>query len=242
LAGLTFHEIAHMYFPFYMGTNERKYAWMDEGWATLWPEEIIYRYDTLFDYMGDLVTKYLQFAGTEYDIPLCIPSSVVNPPAYRSASYYRSALAYHFLEDALGKAAYKSALGSYITRWKEKHPLPQDFFNTMAQSTGKNLDWYLKPWFYELAYPDLQLVSAVPRDKEILVTVKNKGGLPLPVSLMVINTDGRHANFYWSCSLWETNRGEITLKIPDEGNHAVILLGNRHIPDIRPEDNVIVLK
>ena len=87
--GLTFHEIAHNYFPFIMGINERKYAWMDEGWATFLPRETIERYDTGADYQKKLVKRYLATAGGETDIPPIVPTAVISGyyPSVRTASY-----------------------------------------------------------------------------------------------------------------------------------------------------------
>ncbi|MCB0745651.1 MAG: peptidase, partial [Ignavibacteriae bacterium] len=67
--GLIFHEISHNYFPFMMGTNERKYAWMDEGWAAFYPTEIVDRYSPHYDYLSNRVRNYERNAGNESELP-----------------------------------------------------------------------------------------------------------------------------------------------------------------------------
>ncbi|MDX1702526.1 MAG: M1 family metallopeptidase, partial [Melioribacteraceae bacterium] len=72
--GLIFHEIAHNYFPFMMGTNERKYAWMDEGWAAFLPTELVQYYDPDYDYHENRIRSFERYSGYESDLPLVVPS------------------------------------------------------------------------------------------------------------------------------------------------------------------------
>jgi hypothetical protein len=242
LAELTFHEISHSYFPFYMGINERKYAWMDEGWATMLSADFISSYhDSTTDLFSGIVHNYLQAAGTEYDVPPIIPSCILNSPSYRYAAYSRPALAYSFLRDALGKEMFSFALKSYILNWNGRHPVPQDFFNIYNTEVGEDLDWFWKPWFYEIAGPDLLILQASLHGKKMKVLVKNSGGLPLPVDIHVQYAGQPEGSFYYPCSIWKKGDRVISLTFPVSGKPLAILLGNEHIPDIRPDDNIYML-
>ncbi|NOX47338.1 MAG: M1 family metallopeptidase [Chlorobi bacterium] len=96
LAGLVFHEISHNYFPFFMGPNERKYAFMDEGWAAFLPGDIIEEYKPGSDYFSRQVQGYAHMAGQEVELPLMIPTFQHNNwSSSRTAAYTRPAVAYH---------------------------------------------------------------------------------------------------------------------------------------------------
>lgn len=238
LAGLTFHEIAHTYFPFYMGINERKYAWMDEGWASLLPTELVDRIDPTYGYWAREVNAYMRNAGSEFDTPLIIPSAVLNNPAYRAASYYRPAMAYNFLRDAMGKERFVKGLKEYIRVWNGKHPIPYDFFGMMDRAAGESLNWFWKPWFFETAYPDLKIASVQLRGRTLEVEVENTGGLPLTVKLVCKDASGRVQEISKSCTCWKGNTEKMVLKLMVDEMPVEVRLGDVSIPDITPADNV----
>lgn len=241
ITGLTFHEIAHTYFPFFMGINERKYAWMDEGWATFSPVDVVDRYDNTYDYDAHVVTNYLSQACTEYNVPLMVNSSMLNSPSYRGASYYRSAMAYKFLQDALGPELFLKSLQEFIHQWNGKHPLPADFFNIFGAIAGKDLHWFWDPWFYEIKCPDLRIGAIKKSGKHISIGIENTGGLPLPVHLRIENLEGSVQEFYATCAIWEDGNTYKTIKIRREGLPVKIYLGDVHTPDIQPADNVKII-
>ncbi len=150
-AALTiFHEIAHSYFPFYLGTNERKYAWMDEGWAAFLPLGFSKEYFPDYPYDTRSISSFENINGKEREATLMTLSySIGDYDSYRNHAYVRPALAYYFLQDALGDSLFKLALHEYMNRWNGKHPLPYDFFNTFNNVTGEDLNWFFDPWFYQ---------------------------------------------------------------------------------------------
>jgi hypothetical protein len=238
LAGLTFHEIAHTYFPFYMGINERKYAWMDEGWASLLPTELVDRVDPSYRYWEREVISYMRNAGSEFDTPLIIPSVALNNPSYRASSYYRSAMAYYYLRDAMGKERFVKGLQEYIRVWNGKHPIPYDFFGMMDQANGESLNWFWNPWFFETAYPDLKISSVRLTGRTLQVEVENTGGLPLPVKLTLKDNGGRVQEVLQSCTCWKGAVKKTVLKLMVKEMPAEVSLGDVSIPDMAPADNV----
>ena len=237
--GLTFHEIAHNYFPFIMGINERKYAWMDEGWATFLPKVTIERYDTGADYQKRLIKRYLDAAGKETDVPPIIPTAVIsaNYQSVRTASYYRPALAYEVLQNILGSDEFQKAIHEYVIRWKGKHPLPWDFFNTIENITGKNLSWFWKPWFLEYGYPDLGLGKIQKRGINTSILVKKIGNMPVPVYLTLIFDDGEAEHIEKSATVWENNNQSVEIVIQSNKSVSEIQLGNDQIPDVDRTNN-----
>ncbi|MDY0075881.1 MAG: M1 family metallopeptidase [Bacteroidales bacterium] len=238
--GLTFHEIAHSYMPFYMGTNEKKYAWMDEGWASIWPQVMV---DSLFPdygYLERLVSGYSQNAGYENDIPPMVPNHLLasDYSSLRMASYTRPALAYAFLQDALGPAVFKKALHHYMVNWAGKHPLPTDFFISMEAASGRDLSWFFYPWFYANAHPDLSL-QKITADNQIVI--ENIGGLPLPVCIEVFYEDETSQLICEPTSVWESNNARYLIALSPDKKIREVVLGHELIPDVNTNNNHIIL-
>ena len=138
------HEIAHTYFPFYMGTNESYYAFMDEGWATTF-ELLI---GTAENGKAKADEFYKQFRVNRWthgphakEQPIITPSPNVTFGGGNNA-YGKPSLSYLALKDMLGDELFKKALHTYMTNWNSKHPIPWDYFNSMKSGSGKNLDWF----------------------------------------------------------------------------------------------------
>ena len=105
--GLTSHESAHQYFPFYMGTNEQKYAWMDEGWAVFLPADLELKLLHDRRRIEREAENFSISAGTENDIPLFVTTDNMSYRPYRMASYTRPGLSYLFLREVLGDVKFK---------------------------------------------------------------------------------------------------------------------------------------
>ncbi len=238
--GLAFHEIAHTYMPFYMGINEKKYAWMDEGWASIWPQVMS---DSLFPdrkYLQYLVKRYQDGAGKENDVPLITPSYLLGADygSLRMSSYNRSSMAYAFLQDALGPQEFKKALHFYMVNWAGKHPIPTDFFTAFETSSGQELDWFFKPWFFNLAYAD-QAVVKLTKDNRIVID--NIGGLPMPVCLEVTYTDGTKQSVCEPTSVWKINPKTVVIAFDHQKPIREVVLGSDIIPDVNPSNNHLLI-
>lgn len=239
---VTSHEISHTYFPFYMGINERKYAWMDEGWATMLPCGIQSRLAPGYDPVSRNAQSYSEGAGREYEQPCIVPSYILKAPAYRYASYRRPGAAYNILKDMLGDDVFKKTLHEYIRRWNGKHPMPFDFFFTFNDVAG-NLDWFWKPWFFEHKYPDLSLSYKIADNGESEVSIKNKSGMPVPVKVKAIYADGSEEIIYdKTAKQWSEGNVELKAEFKPKGKLVKLELGNPQIPDVNTTDNIVNVK
>jgi Aminopeptidase N len=233
---VTFHEICHTYTPFFMGTNEKKYAWMDEGFAELFPSVMT---DSLFkgnNYLLDVIKSYEKSCGTDLDLPLMVPSylEAADYKAYRLSAYIKPAVALVYLQDALGSERFRLALQYYMITWKGKHPLPLDFFNCMSVAANEDLSWYIKPWFCDWAYPDLA-VSKLTNDNNVVV--ENVGGLPLPITLKVEYKNGISAIYNKDTSIWKYDSKTVVLVLPENGEIKSVEIICDYIPDINHLNN-----
>jgi hypothetical protein len=237
---VTSHEISHTYFPFFMGINERKYAWMDEGWATMLPFDFQSSEAPGYDPRARNSSSFSELAGKESDIPPIVLSYELRNPSYRTASYRRPGAAYDFLRGMLGDELFKSCLIGFMNKWNGKHPLPYDFFFDFNKTSGQNLDWFFKPWFFELKYPDLSLELINANETNAKVKVVNKGGLPLPVQINLYYLDGQKEKVYdASAKIWEKGNSYIDLNLELKKKISKIELGSPQIPDVNLNDNSV---
>lgn len=230
---LTDHEIFHTMFPFYMGINETKYGWMDEGWATIGEWLITPMIDaSVVDDYG--VDRYEQSAGTEADSPIStLTTQLAGLPLFTN-SYPKPAMGYLFVKDMLGEDLFYKALHHYIETWHGKHPLPLDFFNCMNEGAGKNMNWFWKAWFYEDGVPNLAIAEVTIKQ----IIIESKGSKPVPIDLTVQYADGSSEAIHRSIAVWE--KGNRTVNIPFAPKKEVvkITLGSTYVPDVDKKDNV----
>jgi hypothetical protein len=238
---LTDHEIFHTMFPFYMGINETKYAWMDEGWATIGEWIISPLIDTsIVDTYG--VARYAAASGTEVDLPITTLSALQSGPAYFINSYPKPAMGYLYVKEMLGDEVFHKALHNYIRNWNGKHPMPYDFFTSMNEGAGRNLNWFWKRWFFDSGYPDLAITSVSKKGNTSNVLVTSKGTKPVPVVLTVNYADGTKQVIRKDISVWERGNSTVLISFSSAKTIQTIKLGDAHVPDKNNEDNVYEIK
>ena len=238
---LTAHEMAHQYFPFFVGTNERKYAFMDEGWAVFLPFRIMENLTGFNSRLARNVSVYQENAGTEDDIPEIIPSTSQGYTAYRSSAYDRSSIAYEILYDMLGDDLFIQALQEFINRWKGKHPIPYDFYFTFNEVTGQNLDWFWKPWFFEIGYPDLAIDKVNVQEGKATVKIEKLGNIPVPIKLTVYYEDDSSEMIYFKADVWKNSDRTFVTEVILSGILKEIKLGDINIPDSNTENNLYLV-
>jgi hypothetical protein len=233
---VTTHEIAHMYFPFYVGINETRYAWMDEGMAYFLPLDLQIELSN-YDHRTRAVVGFSRWAGNEMDIPMILPSILSRDPNLSFLSYYKSSTAYEMLQSALGKELFAKGLKEFINRWNGKHPTPWDFFYTFEDVAQKDLSWFWKPWFFESQIPDLAIKDFKVENGQAKVLIENVGNLPVPIDLTFTMEDGSKTNYSESCSVWEKNDNEAWVSTNVAGNVKYVELLNKNIPDANASNN-----
>jgi hypothetical protein len=233
---LTAHEAAHSYFPFYMGINEKKYAWMDEGMAVMLPIKFQSQVENS-DPVSRNANGYASFSGREMEIPLIVPSILLRGSSYRVASYQRPGLAYYYLQDFLGRDTFRKALQEYMRRWNGKHPIPYDFFNTFNNYLGRDLSWFWKPWFFEFGFPDLAIKSYHLKNNLLEIEVEKIGNIPVPIKLTLLKDSESVKEIYNAADVWSSGKKIVKIKLNNPGDFDKIVLGDTQIPDVNKENN-----
>jgi len=235
------HEIAHTYMPFYMGINETRYGFMDEGWATT------------FEYLVGVADMgkaretefYKQFRVNGWagdpspleDIPIITPGDVLKGAAYGNNAYGKPSLGYLAAKDLLGDELFRRALHAYMDRWHGKHPIPWDFFNTFDNVTGRNLDWFWNAWFFGNGYIDLGVGSVTRAGGGYAVVIDNVGGMPAPVDLRLTYADGSTETLHQTPAIWQANPRQATVTVSTGKVLRSLDLDGGIFVDAHPADN-----
>ncbi|MBO0356514.1 M1 family metallopeptidase [Hymenobacter sp. BT186] len=238
---LTDHEVFHTMFPFYMGTNETKYGWMDEGWATIgeWIVSGLIKPGFEDDYG---VEPYARGSAQEFDVPVTTLSTLQNGTAFFLNSYPKPALGYLYVKDLLGDELFTKALHTYIRNWHGKHPMPYDFFNSMNTGAGQNLNWFWQRWFFDDGYPDLSITSVSKTSTGYNVLVTAKGTKPVPVDLTVTFADGKTEKIHRTVAVWQAGNTTVTVPVATKQTVRKVVLGSTYVPDKHKADNTFEVK
>ena len=161
LIGVIIHEIGHIYFPMTVNSDERQWTWMDEGINSFLEYLTEFEWEEKFPAYGndenvlDSITDYMR---SENQVPIMTNSDSVlrlGPNAYSKPTAALTVLR----ETVMGRELFDFAFKEYSQRWKFKRPTPSDFFRTMEDASGVDLDWFWRGWFYSTDHVDIALTS-----------------------------------------------------------------------------------
>ncbi|QSB28421.1 M1 family metallopeptidase [Flavobacterium sp. CLA17] len=231
------HEVAHTYFPFYMGINETRYAFMDEGWATTF-EYLIGTAEHGKEaadkfYKQFRVAQYINDPSTEEDQPIISMSTQVSGPGYGNNSYGKASLSYIALKDLLGDDLFKKSLHAYMDNWNGKHPIPWDYFNSINTASGKNLNWFFNNWFFTNNYIDLSVKSADAK----AISIENVGGFAIPFEVNIVYADDTKESLHQTPAIWEKNQKVTTITLKSKKQIKEITVDNGIFLDATPVNN-----
>jgi Peptidase family M1 domain len=237
------HEILHTWFPFYMGINEQRYGFMDEGWTTAF-ENLIGRAtvgeelaDTLFKEFR--IQSWIEEPGFDADLPIITPGDSATGDGFGDNQYGKAALGYLALKDMLGDAEFKKCLHEFINRWNGKHPLPWDMFNTFNDASKKDLNWFFNNWFFTNGYIDLKIAGIQPTGMNYKLQVENVGGFAAPFDIQVVYEDGSKDSFHQTPNVWAKNQKVANVEFIAKKRPKSIVLDGGIFMDADPTDNAI---
>lgn len=240
------HEIAHTYMPFYMGINETRYGFMDEGWATTFELLLAKEHMSVEKaeefYKQFRVYGWIEDPSADQDIPIITPANVLTGNGYGNNMYGKASLGYLAVKDLLGDVIFKKCLHEYMARWNGKHPLPWDFFNTFNNVSGQNLNWFWNNWFFTNGYIDLSVTGATKTPNGYSVKLKNIGGFAAPVDIIAVYIDGSTDRFHQTPLIWQKNQQEAIVSINTKKKIKSLSLEGRIFVDADTQNNILILK
>ena len=247
LWGVTDHEFGHNWFPMVVGSNEREHAWMDEGFNTF-----INGYSTENFNDGEYqprrtssrgITNWMTGPRAE---PITTAPDQIQNGNLGILAYYKPALGLRMLREAVvGPELFDEAFKEYIERWKYKHPSPNDFFNTMEDVTGYDLDWFWRGWFtttwtLDQAVDSVKYIEEDP-SKGALISISNRQKMVMPVALEITLEDGVTERVELPAQVWK-NGNTWTMMYPSEKPITKVLIDpDELMPDIDSANNEWVI-
>ena len=244
LFGVTDHEFGHTWFPMIVGSNERKYGWMDEGFNTF----INSLADDDFnkgEYKGEkmnmeVMSRYMFGDRTE---PILSTPDALREANIGNALYGKPGYGLELLRnEILGPNRFDYAFKEYIKRWAFKHPTPTDFFRSMDNAAGENLSWFWKAWFVE-NYKFNQSIVAVnyqnnKPEEGAVVTITNLEQMALPINISYETKSGKKGTLKLPVEVWN-NTNTWKVKLPtNEELKKVELDAEKVFPDIDFTNNI----
>jgi hypothetical protein len=203
---ISVHEVGHSWFPMIVGSNERRSAWMDEGFNTFID---VYASDAFNkgEYAPKRDSEYAEHGGNPADeiLPILADTSAptITMPADLITEKYRHAISYFkpafglvlLREQILGRPRFDEAFRRYISSWAYKHPAPSDFFRLMSSEAGEDLSWFWRGWFFANEKLDFSVTKAAYVDgdfhKGLHIEIAAREKLVLPAIVEVDFADGR---------------------------------------------------
>jgi hypothetical protein len=236
------HEIGQNWFPMIVGSNERKYMWQDEGFNTFINDYAAKEFNNgeYFDARELYAQSILQQYKSSKD-PLMTPPEAIGLNDY-GQYYVKTALGLKILRNVvLGADRFDYAFNQYIKNWAMKHPTPYDFFRTMNNAAGEDLNWFWKEWFFTTWKLD-QSIEGVKYENDdstngALITIVNKGKMAMPVDLKITLSNGRSEVIQLPVNIWQRG-GVWTFKFPSKLSvKSIVIDPNGELPDADLRNN-----
>jgi hypothetical protein len=242
--GVIDHEFGHTWFPMIVGSNERKYGWMDEGFNTF----INGLSNDAFN-NGEYKNAPLDMhANARFMGSPGVESIMLSPDGMKERNiglnlYYKPSWGLKILrEQVLGSDRFDYAFQNYIKHWAFKHPTPFDFFRSMDNGAGEDLSWFWRGWFLESWKMDQAITSVAPAKKNGVadgynIVVANLEKMPMPVILQITTASGKKDIVKLPVDVWMRNSSWIVHYPTTEEVVSVVLDPDKVLPDVNPDNN-----
>ena len=225
------HEHGHEWYPMLVGSNERRYAWMDEGFNTYinaFSNEL--RTPTKSAWPA-MVANWKTAQDQGVAAPLMTPPDRIDRTALGAIGYRKPAAVLLTLRNhVVGRDMFDRAFREYTRRWAFKHPTPADFFRTVENVTGRDLSWYWRSFFYTNDVLDLGVdgVTNATADGQTVasIVVQRHTSIPFPIIMRLRLADGGTQDVTIPVDIWSTS-DRVTAELPVKSN----VVGVRLWPD-----------
>jgi hypothetical protein len=201
-AGTIAHEVIHMWFPMLVGSNEKRYAWQDEGFTSFWTT--LCRDDFLQRSNGPRrdVLGYGNMVARGGDVVCMRHADAYGSDNFGFASYSKPAAILHQLRGLLGDETFFAAFRRYAADWAWKHPYPYDFFRTFSDVAGQDLEPYFRTWLFEAWRLDHAIAAVEVKDGATRVLLRDRGRAVHPCIVEATFADGSKARQMVPATTW----------------------------------------
>ncbi|PWN63101.1 M1 family peptidase [Chryseobacterium phosphatilyticum] len=243
LWGVTDHEFGHTWFPMIVGSNERVFGWMDEGFNTFINELSTKAFNNGEYYSKEKVSRAQSYMMNDNAAePIMVGADNMKERSIGPLLYFKPGVGMGILREAiLGPEKFDKAFRTYINRWAFKHPTPWDFFHTMENVSGEELNWFWRGWFFnkwkiDQAVKEVKYVNGDFKNGA-RITVENLGQLPMPTTVQIKFKDGTTNTVKLPIEVWKRN-AEWTFKVDSKKEiDQVSLDPDAVVPDVNMKNN-----
>lgn len=216
MIGVVIHEVGHNFFPMIVNSDERQWAWMDEGFDSFLSYIAQQKWDSTIAWprsAGRFLVPFLREPKENNEPIMTYPDNAL---AYPVSSYHKPATGLNILrETIMGHEKFDTAFKTYATRWAFKHPTPADFFRTMEDASAEDLDWFWRGWFYttdvcDISIDTVKFYTTGEGNYFYQVEMSNKGGLVMPVIIQFNYEDGTSEVIRIPAQVWRHNESRLT--------------------------------
>ncbi len=235
------HEIGHMWYPMIVGSDERRYPWMDEGFNTfinIFSEEGYFKRDDTRRRRGEGMFVLMNDQASTAQPIMTYANRFRTDGNLGALAYIKPAMGLYVLRSkVLGAEVFDAAFREYTRRWAFKHPQPADFFRTIEDVTGQDLDWFWRGWFYTTAALDQAVESVTQRAGQVSVVIRNGGQLVLPVELTLTYGDGTTEVRRFPVEIWYKGDKYTAVVATDKTVTAAQVNADGQFPDVNPRND-----
>lgn len=242
LWGVTNHEFGHNWFPMIVGSNERKFAWMDEGFNTFINGVDTKDFNNGEYYRPQNYQSAAKMVLSDQSERLINFPDVIQARQLGNTAYYKPAMGLDLLRNnILGQERFDFAFKQYIKNWAFKHPTPNDFFRSIENGSGEDLTWFWRGWFLNKWKIDQAVKSVTYSNSDsklALITIANLEKLPMPVDIAITEAGGKTDTLHLPVEIWQRG-GTWTFSHKVDNNITKVEIDPLHqMPDVNPANNV----
>ena len=242
---VTAHELGHMWLPMIVGTDERRHAWMDEGMTSFNENQSRKEFFPGEDSEDSDREGYLEVARAGEEGEMMRWTDHHYPGRAGTASYSKPSTVHAALQGLLGEDAFLAAYREYVRRWAYKHPTPWDFFHTIEDVTGRDLEWFWRAWYYETWTLDQAVLDVRPEASGdgagggTDIVIRDLGLVPMPARVQVTRENGEVLDLEVSVDTWLSGETEAVLTVPAGSPIMRVEIDpERLFPDVDRDNNV----
>jgi hypothetical protein len=239
------HEFGHTWFPMIVGSNERLHGWMDEGFNTF--INSLSKVAFFTTQKKHLTRPDMHSLGGAYTAkgraPILTAPGNMRESDIGTLKYKKPSVGLIMLrETILGEERFDRAFKTYIERWAFKHPTPQDFFRTMEDVSGEDLQWFWRGWFVnnwrlDVAIRGVKYIDGNPA-KGALIEIENIGQMAMPTIIEITTLSGKKEKIKLPIEIWERNVSWQYKYQSTEEIESVVYDPDKVLPDYNEKNNV----
>ncbi|NRS88831.1 hypothetical protein HNQ02_001749 [Flavobacterium sp. 7E] len=244
LWGVTDHEFGHNWFPMIVGSNERLFGWMDEGFNTFINSlsSVDFNNGEYKTPASDLHKLADRYTNAELETVMSSPDNMQEGNIGLLCYAKPSSGLVILREQVLGEERFDMAFKTYVQRWAFKHPTPDDFFRTMENVAGEDLSWFWRGWFqynwkFDQGINGIKYVKNDPK-QGVVITIENFEKMPMPVILDVKTKSGKIDRVQLPVEIWQRNTSWSFKHDSTEEIESITLDPEHVLPDNNEANNV----